>query len=401
MQCASCYHIVQLPFLRLLYSGAPMVAIFFVVSGFSLSFKALSVMRSPQCQSEKAFDALSSSVFRRGIRLLMPPIVVTFVMMLFTHFGWYGTGDGSRQPPHHPTLLGNVGEWLKSSLEIMDVFRPSFTKGTSYAVFMPPYDPNLWTIDVEFHGSMVVFCTLLGVVKLRDVWRLFVIAIIPLWLLWEAHSYLFLFMSGVLLAELHLRREHRSSTVPLPPHSLDVEEEQKSGQFHLSTAFSEKVLKGFWILNFAAALYVLGIPLLHMGAAETPGYIFFATHIPSNYFNTVYIKDTFWIYIAAVHLVFTIDNAPFLQSIFVTRVARYLGKIGFALYLVHGTVLYTVGYRLTAVIGEGRWVEGAVVRALLVWALAFWGADVVWRGVDERSVRLAGWVYAAITKGKR
>ncbi|PVH68910.1 hypothetical protein DL98DRAFT_356521, partial [Cadophora sp. DSE1049] len=326
--CASYYHIIQLPFLCLLYSGAPMVAIFFVVSGFSLSFKALSVMPTSQCQSEKAFDALSSSVFRRGIRLLMPPIVVTFFMILFTNFEWYGTGVGSRQPPHHHTLLGNVGQWLKSSLDIMDIFRPTFTKDVSYAVYMPPYDPNLWTIDVEFHGSMVVFCTLLGVVKLRDGWRMFVLGTIPLWLLWEAHSYLFLFLSSVLLAELHLRREYRSSLGLLPPHSLD------------------KARKGFWVLNFAVAMYVLGIPLLHMGAAETPGYIFLATHIPSNYANPVYIKDTFWIYIAAVHLVFTIDRAPFLQSIFVTRVAWYLGKIGFALYLVHETVLYTVGYRL-------------------------------------------------------
>lgn len=30
--------------------------------------------------------------------------------------------------------------------------------------------------------------------------------------------------------------------------------------------------------------------------------------------------------------------------------------------------------------------------------LAFWAADVVWRGVDEKSVRLAGWAYKKVTR---
>jgi peptidoglycan/LPS O-acetylase OafA/YrhL len=39
------HHLLQLPVLRLLYSGEAMVAIFFVISGYALSLKALKLIR--------------------------------------------------------------------------------------------------------------------------------------------------------------------------------------------------------------------------------------------------------------------------------------------------------------------------------------------------------------------
>ena len=72
------------------------------------------------------------------------------------------------------------------------------------------------------------------------------------------------------------------------------------------------------------------------------------------------MQDTFWIFISATYLVFILDNAPFLQTIFTTRIAQYLGKISFALYICHGTFLYTLGWNLSARVLEWTGQRGGV-----------------------------------------
>lgn len=390
--CADCYHWIQLPFFRLFISGSPMVAIFFVVSGFSLSHRALGLIRNGK--SVDVLESLSSSTFRRGIRLVLPPIVVTFFMMILSYNGAYPVGTG-RTPPRFDTFWQSFWNWFEHALNIADIFRPVFYSGVSYAAYIPVYDPNLWTIDVEFHGSLVIFLTLLGVSKLRPWARLLVLIAVPLWVLYFVHSYLFLFLSGILLAELHHIREDRlSKTIPdlqnlePPPYTKN----RTCFPSSLITSKSTTAYTIFWTLNFVLSLYILSIPLIDLGAANTYGYQTLVSLIPSQYHRT-YVHDHFWIYIGAVYLVFTIDNSPFLQKIFTTRFARYLGKIGFALYLVHGTVLFTLGFRLDI----RSWWFGGAMKVLGVWVLAFWVADLVWRGVDEKSVAFAKWFYGWVS----
>jgi hypothetical protein len=55
----------QLPIFRLFYSGPPMVAIFFVISGFALSLKPLSLIRVEDW--EQSLHTMASLIFRRGI----------------------------------------------------------------------------------------------------------------------------------------------------------------------------------------------------------------------------------------------------------------------------------------------------------------------------------------------
>jgi peptidoglycan/LPS O-acetylase OafA/YrhL len=391
--CPDCYQFLQLPFVRLFFSGSPMVAIFFVISGFSLSHRALGLIKKERLA--EVLESLSSSTFRRGIRLVLPPIVLTFFMMILSYHGLY-VEDTGRTPPRFPSFSENFWNWFYQSLTIADIFRPVFYTGNWFAAYIPQYDPNLWTIDVEFHGSLVIFLTLLGVSKLRPLARVFVLTSIPLWLLYFAHSYLFLFISGVLLAELHHSREDRLFKTAQDLQTLESPPYIPTRPWPpLSTLTKRTPWTIFWIFNFILSLFVLSIPLIENGAANTPGYRTLVSLIPLQYLDD-YIQDQFWIYLAAVNLIWTIDNAPFLQSVFMTGFARYMGKIGFALYLVHGTILYTFAYRLDL---RGFWLL-AVARVVCVWLMAFWLADLVWRGVDEKSVVLAKWLYGIISMKK-
>jgi hypothetical protein len=76
---------IQLPWVRLFLAGHPMVAIFFVVSGFSLSYGPLKRIRANDFSG--LASSLSSSVLRRPFRLYLPCIPVTFVTMLTVYFG--------------------------------------------------------------------------------------------------------------------------------------------------------------------------------------------------------------------------------------------------------------------------------------------------------------------------
>jgi hypothetical protein len=70
-------HYVQLPFLKLINNGSFAVALFFVISGFSLSYSPLRKIYAGN--AEAAIAGMPSSIFRRPIRLFLP-VVPVFVV---------------------------------------------------------------------------------------------------------------------------------------------------------------------------------------------------------------------------------------------------------------------------------------------------------------------------------
>lgn len=77
----------QLPLVRVVHSGRFMVVIFFVISGYVLSYRSLKLAR--EGKHEQLLDSLGSSVFRRWIRLHFPVIASTFIaFVLARHDQW-------------------------------------------------------------------------------------------------------------------------------------------------------------------------------------------------------------------------------------------------------------------------------------------------------------------------
>ena len=137
----------------------------------------------------------------------------------------YGHGPGDRAPARSDAFLGNVKIWVKSVIELADPFAPRMQPAT----YTPTYDPNLWTIPVEFRGSMVMFLIILCIAKLRPAYRRAVLGTASLWALYCGYGHLFLFITGVFLCELHHGRPE--STQPaialeaspvLPSHRPDA-----------------------------------------------------------------------------------------------------------------------------------------------------------------------------------
>ncbi|KAK7421997.1 hypothetical protein QQZ08_009718 [Neonectria magnoliae] len=81
------YDILKIPILRLWYQGPVSVTVFFLISGYALSYRPLKLIRSQNGQ--ELLNTLSSSVFRRLIRLYVPTAIATFLVVCCVRLGVY------------------------------------------------------------------------------------------------------------------------------------------------------------------------------------------------------------------------------------------------------------------------------------------------------------------------
>ncbi|CAK7226431.1 hypothetical protein SCUCBS95973_006197 [Sporothrix curviconia] len=97
------------------------------------------------------------------------------------------------------------------------------------------------------------------------------------------------------------------------------------------------------ILSFVASLWILSLPEAVRGAVGTPGFITMVQMVPKHHKDSGKV-DYFWVPIGAALAVLTVDRTPLLQRLFTNRFAQYMGKISYSLYLVHGSIIFSVGH---------------------------------------------------------
>ncbi|EWC45699.1 hypothetical protein DRE_05260 [Drechslerella stenobrocha 248] len=392
---------LQLPILRLFMSGPSMVSIFFVISGYVLSYKALSQIR--RADHASLLVTLSSSTFRRAIRLFLPTLIsIIFIALLvqcgaFTWQAQHARGKKEipwRREPDPPFL---EGLWPQLSNAFSEWGRLS--NPFVWRVYSLTYDLHLWTIPVEFRGSIVVFVSLLGLARAKTWVRVvtlagFAIACLVYLDRWDVS----LFLAGAVLAELTLIRVERKAK----KREEEEEEGEAAGVGEERDEEPPRWGNDLCMLPFLIlGLYVASQPA-HK-PARTPGYRTLMAYIPA----TVAAKKRFWPMVGAVLIVMalTMSTGRILKRPFTTAFAQYLGRISYALYLVHGPVCRTVGYytvvRLWEVTGRettGGYFLGVLVGWLLVLVTTFWLSDIFWRVVDVGCVRFARWVENICTR---
>lgn len=144
------YEFLKLPFVRWFYTGPAMVAIFFVVSGYALSYKPVKLMRSKSWK--ELLHTLSSSVFRRAIRLYIPCVVSTLLIVFLVRIGAYEltreiATDEQRLPDAretHQKRFDTLYEQLKDWANMMWIFMHPWSFGTKDTDIS--IDRHLWTI---------------------------------------------------------------------------------------------------------------------------------------------------------------------------------------------------------------------------------------------------------------
>jgi peptidoglycan/LPS O-acetylase OafA/YrhL len=380
-------NVLKLPIIRLLYSGPPMVCVFFVISGYALSLKPLKQMRGQSW--ELLYKTMSSSIFRRALRLFIPTTVSTFMVFIMLRMGVYeGTRTFSESQllhnihEHHPARLETFNEQLRDWLWHMFNFVCIF----SWAPFAGStgYDVHLWTIPVEFRASMMLFLATIALSRLRPWLRLTFLSTIILFVLRNDRWEMMLFFSGMFIAELDLIRQDSSPSKPLFPSIFE----------NSPLPVLKKRIFGptSWFILAALSLYLMSQPDEH--SEDTPGWIWLCSLIPS-WFSEKY---RYWQTVGSITFMLAVTRLPILQRPFNTRIIQYFGKISYALYLVHGPVIHTIGYTIepwawgvTGSDSKSQHIAGFLLGALLNIPIVIWSADIFWRFVDAPSVKFARW----------
>jgi peptidoglycan/LPS O-acetylase OafA/YrhL len=237
---------------------------------------------------------------------------------------------------------------------------------------------------VEFRCSLYLFLTIIGTARLRTRLRFLCLAGIMAFVYRNDHWELLLFYSGMFLAELDLIRGAHN-----PPSSLPLLMGEKEPSKQQSQWWSL-----FWAFLSIIALYFMCQPDLRYN--ETPGWIWLCSLIPE-WWSVGY---RYWQSVGAVVFVLCVGHSPAWQRFFNCAVVQYFGRISYAIYLMHGPVMHTVGYMwerwawgLTGV--EGWWYNaGFCLGAAFCIPSVIWAADIFWRLVDIPTVRFAKWLEA-------
>jgi peptidoglycan/LPS O-acetylase OafA/YrhL len=337
-------HIVQLPPIRILFSAHGMVTLFMVISGYAISISLLNARDGPQF-----LQRMSSAIVRRVFRIYLPVIITASIAQIFYFFDLYhwefdqGLIDDLPKPWSNPWAHFT---WLMHYMaESINVIASEYRGGLN---------GQLWTMPLEFRGSNVVYLLIIGLSGWRRRVRLIVLPTLGAFFFWWGNWDIFGFIWGLWLAEKAHGTASRENfdqdtelemaefdDTPNPLFSLPERFNICSGKRRYK-ALGWRHPRSWLVLSRVgiALVFLAGYYLLCLGNDG---------HLPTGYGFLSYIQSSQWkdrwhIYhfcwkeLGSAMLVFGIAEFKILQRPLDTRVVQYLGKISFALYLLHETI---------------------------------------------------------------
>ncbi|MEC0305431.1 acyltransferase [Paenibacillus lautus] len=270
---------------NLLFNGNFSVCLFFVLSGYVLSYRFF--------QTGDRFIIYSSAI-RRYFRLAVPALVSVFLayLIIVLDLGAYDKIRGMTLSSMPDPFMadGNLLIMLKESL-----VHTFFTYGSQY-------NPVLWTMTYELFGSFLIFVFLVTCGRHGIRYAVYAVLICVF-----IDSYYLGFILGMLLSDV-----------------------KNSGRDWLA------YIRRPWIhiLLLCIGIYAGSYPyvapqgtiysLLQWGASDFDLFVFY--HV-----------------IGSFLILGVLLNSNRMQSIFSRRFFAYLGKVSFSLYLVHFTVICSLG----------------------------------------------------------
>jgi peptidoglycan/LPS O-acetylase OafA/YrhL len=356
-------NLLSLPIIRIIYSGGPMVSIFFVISGYVLSIKPLQLSYKDDLPAAHA--NVASATFRRGIRLFLPCLVSTFLTAVLAMFGAFVQGQNiglQRGYLRLDTWAEQMGRWWEQSLWFINPFAGRHE-----------FEENTWTIPAEYKGSLLVFLTTAGLAGRSKLMRRACICAGFAYWFWYGYWDYMQFLAGIGIADLRASRPDDGKRT--------------------------RNVRNIHTLLILVAVYLLSMPEYDEGGANTPGYMTLANYLTPEWWKSHWGPGRWWPTIGAIMLIATLDQVgpdSVFQQVFTSNFAQFLGDISFSLYLLHGITLYSVGVRVvnmcTSILGgeEPFWYVVSLILSLgIVLPFLFWISRLFTDAVDQGAVNLA------------
>ncbi|AKB75557.1 acyltransferase, putative [Methanosarcina lacustris Z-7289] len=278
--------------LDLLFSSTPLgligagnfsVCIFFVLSGYVLTQKYFKT---------KENSIIISSAVRRYLRLFIPVFAAVMISYLLASAGLF----------HYylETMVISAG----SNYRNYWAFTPNLIDAVKQAVWgsffvggKMSYNPVLWTMKIEFFGSMLVFAMALLFGSLRNRWTFYLAATVLF-----LKSYYMAFIIGMVFADTF------NNKMPI----------FKTGN---------KIILSIILIS---GLFLGSYPISPLTNDSLYGFL------NTGFFKTAYV--TYHI-IGAGMIIYVLLNSRWLQNVFSSPVPAFLGKISYSLYLIHFLVM--------------------------------------------------------------
>ncbi|KAI1860170.1 hypothetical protein JX265_010094 [Neoarthrinium moseri] len=391
--------ILQLPVLRTMLAGKSMVCVFFVLSGFILSYSPLrtivSAAKSPESTNDLTVK-LCSGLLRRGIRLFLPMVVLAAITCVLT---WY-----------YPSF--NPGGWREFSptfpIHMWNFYQITITVMNPYywEVYIPMSFDHCWTLGTEYRGSLVIFMLCLAVSELSTRMRKLLFIASAIWAMYWGRWDMSCFIEGMFLAELrycplsedfeYLIPRSRRATMPTDglqacPTSDDLHPSR--GRRQIKTALAS-VLLLFSVL-------VLGWPA--SGHQQIEPFNTINKLTPLMYRVTNDTTVCFWGSIGGFLFLVACENLPWIQWLLSTPPVLYLGDISFSFYLLHWlTYLWPGVEMMNFFYYKLQWSKDSsfYLMYFVVFILIIISSDYYWRLVDEPSVKLGRFLFEKIRARK-
>lgn len=305
----------QRPILRLIASGHSWVAVFFILLGFVNALKPIKQARNGDWES--ALSDISTAAFRRSFRLVLPASLATIISWMFCQIGAYELSRNSdaywlytNTPPQSDSWCGAIHDLVR---ELLSTWRPG--DGNLY-------DQPQWALIYLLQGSIVGHFVLVATVQLSSIWRSIALCLCIFWSWswsYELNDPLvgFTVIGGMLLAEFSV------SSYPAKLASFPI----------ISTALSP--------LLALFGLVLMSYPSRNPEAATWSAVLM-------NFFSAVFpmsaSSDTPRLVgsVGALVLCLAVLLSPYMRRALSARPLRWLGKLSFPIYLLHGTAMRTV-----------------------------------------------------------
>lgn len=329
--------IVKSP-LNIIYGGNFAVCIFFILSGYVLTYKYFKTYEQ---------SIIIASASKRYLRLLLPVAFSVLFSYILMRFSLYYNQQAA--------ILSNSNWWLSSFW----TFEPKLLnalKDSVWGVFFNgdwAYNNVLWTMVYEFKGSFLVFMIAILFGRLKN--RFIIYSIIICFFI---NTYYCAFIIGLTLCDLHTRR--------------GMDSYKLKGKISVMLIF---------IIGLFLGSYPPGI--------QTQGTIYEILNI-----SIINDKMMFYHIIGATFIIIALLNSRSMQIFFSTRLMKKLGELSFSIYVIHLPIIGSVSsYIFINLPSNITYFSRFIIMIILSIITIFIASECITKYIDKSGVKIANYVY--------
>ncbi len=329
--------------LNLFIGGHFAVCIFFILSAHVLTRNHIN-----NANGIAMISAMAKRYPRLGI-----PVFASVIICIVAFWGNHIIFNGG-----YSSLIADPSGSMHA---IFPSLKEAFIEGTTGALLFGSnkFSGPLWSINIEFYGSIGVFLALLLLPPKKFRWRLiaYVIAIPLTW-----GTYYLTFILGMTISEMKANKQSASNWVENRSYIV--------------------------IIMAAVGLFLGSVPMHHSSWQGTVYQII----NPEGWRAIYHIAGAYLIIISIVH-------SKYFQKILSTRFFKFLGEISFSMYLIHGTIIQYFGHKFILILSPHIGLHTAVGIMLPPTILLTFLASIYFcRFVDKPAIKISNAMGSYIKK---